>query len=196
MKAMKDLTSEYLLNAVREGDPEAFNEVYYRYERKVYSYAYRFTRSAEEAEELTQDLFVRLWESRLAIDPERNFEGYLYILIRNSFLKTIRKNAKSVIVRFEFTGEEISYSPTDDYINFKDCQQITDRAVGSLSPQVKTAYLLSRHEGRSHEDISRSMDLSKNTVNNHIKKSLSVLRKYFKAYSPDTILLLLLFIFF
>lgn len=193
MNQLYDFTSEQLLTALLTGDSAAFDEIYHRYRRKVYGYAYHFTRCAEEAEELTQDVFVRLWENRAKIEPAKNFEAFLYTLIRNNFLGTLRKKAQAAIFRNETLQEEPSINSTDDYMDFKECQDIAGYAIETLSPQVKVAYQLSRGSGRSHEDISMQMGISKNTVNNHIKKSLKIIRTCFKAYSPETILSLLLF---
>jgi len=196
MKQLDDLTNAQILAAFINGDSTAFNEIYYRYRSKVNSYAYRFTRSVEAAEELTQDVFVRLWENREKVDPSKNFEAFLFTLTRNNFLQALRKKAQSNNFVNEQLREEPAHNSIDDYINFKECQQIAGYAIGNLSPQVKIAYLLSRDNGCSHEDISRQMGISKNTVHNHIKQSLKSLRKSFKLYSPETTLLLTLFLFF
>jgi RNA polymerase sigma-70 factor (family 1) len=195
MATLDNYTNEQLLNAVRMGDCPAFNEVYYRYRRKVSGYAYHFTGSREEAEELTQDIFVKLWETRARIDPLKNFDAYLYTLIRNNFLEALRKKARANIFRKENITEEPYCKPIDDLVDFKECRQIASQAIETLSPQVKATYILSRDNGYSHAEISRRMGISKHTVNNHIKKSLKTIRKCFKKYSPETILSLSLLFF-
>lgn len=192
---LDNYTNEQVLNAVRMGDRPAFNEVYYRYRRKVSGYAYHFTGSREEAEELTQDVFVRLWETREKIDPSKNFDAYIYTLIRNNFLEVLRKKARANTFRKENVAEEPYCNPVDDFVNFKESRHIASQAIETLSPQVKATYVLSRDNGYSHAEISRQMGISKNTVNNHIKKSLKIIRKCFKEYSPETIILLTLLLF-
>lgn len=196
MKDFDKFTSEKLLTAVKAGDCASFNEIYHRHRQKVYGYAHHFARSREEAEELTQDVFVRLWENRSKIDPSKNFEAFLYTLIRNNFLEALRKKARARNFRKEQLENEPAYNSTDNYIDFKECEQIANEAIETLSPQVKIVYLLSRKDGRSHEDISLHMGISKNTVNNHIKKSLGTIRKFFREYSPETVLSLLMMIFY
>ncbi|TDQ07486.1 RNA polymerase sigma factor [Pedobacter metabolipauper] len=196
MENVNDLTNEQLLTSIRLGDCASFNEIYHRYRKKVYGFAYRFTRSSEQAEELTQDVFVRVWENRSKIDSAKNFDGFLFILIRNNYLKALRHSAKESVFNVENLEEEPSNNAIDDYIDLKDCQQIASLAINSLSPQAKIAFQLSRNEGFSHEDISRQMGISKNTVNNHIKKSLGTVRKYMQVYSSETVLSLILLTFF
>jgi RNA polymerase sigma-70 factor (family 1) len=188
-------TNTALLNGLRNGDYDAFNTIYKTHRRKVQGYAYRFVRNTEEAEELTQDVFVQIWESRTKIDPDKNFEAFIYTILRNNFLTALKRKSRfSLFQKAKVADEEESHT-VEDYMNFKDCQVITDQAVQMLSPQVKKAYLLSRIEGCTHEEISARMGISKNTVNNHIKNSLGQIRRYLVDRSPETILpLLLLFL--
>jgi len=191
MKQLDEPSREQLLEKVLMGDGAAFNEIYHRYRLKVHGYAYRFTRCREEAEELTQDVFVRLWENRSKIDPAKNFDAFLYTLIRNNFLEALRKKARATAFRIETIRDEPFCNSVDDYIGFKECQHVSGHAIENLSPQVRVAYLLSREQGRSHEEISMQMGISKNTVSNHLKQSLKIFRKCFKVYSPETILSLI-----
>lgn len=195
MKHLDNLSCELLLTAVRAGDTDAFNEVYRLYRKKVNGFAYRFVRCPEESAELTQAIFVRLWENRLKIDPSRNFDAYLYTMVRSNFLDALKRKSRMFIFKNETSSqEEPSINSTDSYMDFTECRQIALKAIESLSPQVKTAYLLSRDSGCSHEEISSHMGISKNTVNNHIKKSLGRIRSHFNVYSPDTILMIFLFL--
>jgi len=194
MEHLYDYTVERLLIAVQIGNSDAFNEVYCRYRKKVQGYAYRFVRCTEEAEELTQDVFVRLWENREKIDPSQNFDAYLFTIIRNIFLGALRRKAKMNVFRNEMLEDEPMMNSIENYMDFKDCQQLANQAIETLPPQAKMAYMLSRNEGFSHENISSQMGITKNTVNNHIKKSLGHIRKHFNSYSPETIISSILWI--
>jgi RNA polymerase sigma-70 factor (ECF subfamily) len=187
MKHLDSLSIKELLFLIQTGDTDAFGEIYKLYRRKVYSFAYRFVRCAEDANELTQDVFVRLWENRMKINPEKKFEAYLFSMVRSNFLDALKKQARMSVYRTENT-EEPAFNSTESYMDFTECRQIAMNAIETLSPQVKVAYLLSREDGCSHEDISRQMGLSKNTVNNHIKKSLTHIRTRIRYLSPDTVL--------
>ncbi|SDP99842.1 RNA polymerase sigma-70 factor, ECF subfamily [Mucilaginibacter sp. OK268] len=187
MKHLDNLSIKELLCLIQTGNTDAFGEVYKLYRRKVYCFAYRFVRSSEEANELTQDVFVRLWENRMKINPDKNFEAYLFSMVRSNFLDALKKQARMSVYRTA-NAEEPAFNSTESYMDFTECRQIAMNAIETLSPQVKVAYLLSREDGCSHEDISRQMGLSKNTVNNHIKKSLTHIRTRIRYLSPDTVL--------
>jgi len=188
MEKLEDFKNIKLLNALKAGDSAAFNEIYHKYRQKIFGYAYHFTRCREEAEELTQDSFVRLWENRAKVDPEKNFDAFLYTLIRNNFLGTLRKKAREKAYSSENLSQQQSFNATEDELDAKESKQLAQEAIESLSPQVKRIYLMSRNDHHTHEEISQLMGISKNTVNNHLKKSLSIMRKYFKTYSPETII--------
>lgn len=191
MELSHNFTIEQLLVALQIGDSNAFNEIYCRYRKKVHGYAYHFVRCPEEAEELTQDVFVRLWESRTKIDPAKNFDAYLFTIIRNNFLGALRKKAKMTAFKNETLEDDPSLNSIEHYMDFKESRQLANQAISTLPPQAKMAYLLSRDMGYSHENISVEMGITKNTVNNHIKKSLGHIKKHFSNYSPETIISLI-----
>lgn len=195
MEKLDDFNKKKLLNAVRTGDSAAFNAIYHLYRQKIHGYAYHFTRNHEEAEELTQDTFVKVWENRKKIDAEKNFEAFLYTLIKNNFLGALRKKAREKSYQNENCKNEQSFNAIEEQLDVKESKRIAEEAIEQLSPQVKKIYLLSRNDHHTHEEISQLMGISKNTVNNHLKKSLGIMRRYFKTYSPETILSLALIVF-
>lgn len=178
------------LAAMKNGEREAFNEIYHTYRKKVYGFAYRFVRDVTEAGELTQEVFIRIWESRDKIDPEKNFDAYIFSIVRSRFLDALKKKARMTAYLGEQDSEPANDS-TDNYINYKESTQILNTAVELLSPQAKSVFLLSRNTGLSHGEIARDLGISKNTVSNHIKKATHIIRSHFRAISPDTILLLI-----
>lgn len=185
-------TNKALLNELRNGSTDAFNELYKKYCGKVHRYAYRFVRNTEAAEELTQDVFVQIWENRGKINLDKNFDAYIFTILRNTFLLALKRKSRFAVFQKEKVKEESESNGIADYMDFKECHVITNQAIQTMSPQVKMAYMLSRAEGFSHEEISLRMGISKNTVNNHIKNSLGHIRRYFAAHSPETILPLIL----
>lgn len=193
MKHLNTLSVNELLHLIQLDDKDAFGELYKVYRRKVYNFAYRFVRCQEEADELTQDVFVRLWENRMKINPDKNFEAYLFSMVRSNFLDALKKQTRMSVYQ-KTNGGEPSLNSTESYMDFTECNQIAQNAIETLSPQVKIAYLLSREGGQSHEAISKQMGLSKNTVSNHIKKSLTHIRARLRYLSPDTVIPLILFL--
>lgn len=187
-----NLTDDQVLNLVRSGDSAAYHEFYRRNRNKVMGFAFRFLKDKEEAKELTQEIFVSLWEKREKIDPSKNSGALLLVMVRNRFLDSLkRKASQSRYIETEYQIEP-SVSTTDDYINFKDCGEIASLAIHALPKQAKIIYLLSRDNGWSHKEISEHMQISKKTVNNQITKSLRHIRGHFERLSPETALMAIL----
>jgi RNA polymerase sigma-70 factor (family 1) len=185
---LEKFTNEQVLDMVRSGNNFAFHELYRRNRNKVTGFAYRFLQDQEEAKELTQEIFVNLWENREKIDPSKSPEVLLFVMIRSRFLDSLKRKARfSRYVEQEIKAES-HVSSTDHYIDFKDCGEIVSQAIETLPKQAKIIYMLSRDNGWSHKEISDYMQISKKTVNNQITKSTRHIRRYFTLFSPETAL--------
>lgn len=192
MKDIETFTNERLLSLLRSGDSSAFQELYRRNRNKVMNVAYRLLRDQEKSKEVTQEIFIKLWENRQKINPLKNIEGLLFVMVRSHFLDSLKRKAIEVKYLNRQPDEEAVLNSTDLYIDFKECSQIVSRAIDSLPKQAKTIYLLSRDKGWSHEKISEHMQISKKTVNNQITTSTRRIRRYFTQFSPETVLCLLI----
>ncbi|TBO44403.1 RNA polymerase sigma-70 factor [Pedobacter kyonggii] len=186
---VENRTDHQILELVRSGDSSAYHEFYRRNRNKVMGFAFRFSKDKEEAKDLTQEIFVSLWERREKIDPAKKTEALLFVMIRSRFLDSLkRKASQSRYIQREFQVEPFG-SSTDNYIDFKDCGEIASIAIHSLPKQAKIIYQLSRDNGWSHKEISEHMHISKKTVNNQITKSIRHIRSYFTRLSPETALM-------
>jgi len=176
------------------GNVEAFNALYLQYKTKVFRYAFKFVRDKEEAEEITQDIFVRLWKYKVSIDADKDFDAFIYTIARNVIFKEFKRKVKETNFLAEQTTSNIdeSYEPIESFINVKEYAKLAATAVDTLPPQAKKVFKLSREEGRTYEYIANTLDISTNTVHSHMAKSLKHIRKYFNQHVPETILLCIL----
>lgn len=188
------INKKLILIAVKAGNYKAFGQIYNQYYQKVFNYALRFARDKDAAEELSQDVFVKLWENRDKINEDKNFDAFLFTLIRNNFIGALRKKAQEKTYINQRVNVEEGLNTVAQHIDYVDTKKMASEALAKLSPQAKSVYILSREKFYSHEEISECLGLSKNTVNNHITKSIKQLRQHFKIFSPET-LLAALFIF-
>src|ERR1044072_356654 len=90
-----------LTDLVRQGDKHAFEELFCRYQGKVYVYVLKFARDKDIAEELTQDIFIKLWEYTGQLDPARGFSTLLFTIAKNTVLNHVRNNARSTAFKKE-----------------------------------------------------------------------------------------------
>jgi len=179
-----------------EGDDAAFNLVVQEYAGKIYAVALGYIKIVESAEDITQEVFYKMWKGREKMDRIDSLKDYLFIITRNEVLSALRKKGPAYPVGeyLENALEEKDMLPEQAF-SYRQFQHITLTAISLLPPQQKQAYLLSREEGLSHDEIALKMDLSKNTVKNHIVAALNFIRQHIRTHS-DIIFLLLMVLSF
>ncbi|MBS1533389.1 MAG: RNA polymerase sigma-70 factor [Bacteroidetes bacterium] len=160
-------------------DNRSFEAIFHRYKNRVYSYALAIVKSEENAEEVTQEIMIKLWLCREMLDQVDNLDAYVYVIARNKSLNHLRKAAYDMKLMNElksFIPEE--HNNVDDRISVRDHELLLQNAVNSLSPQRKQVYHLSRVEGLSHDEIADRLHLSKQTVKNHLVEALKLIRTH------------------
>jgi len=177
MSNLKNLSDENLLDLLKVEHVSAFEELYGRYWSKLYSNAYNRVRIAEIAEEIVQDFFTSLWINRKSLEVHSSFSNYTYTAIRNLVFKYYQKEYK---LKKYHESHKISLIESDlsteQQIEFNDMKRVLDREVESLPPKCKGVFILSRKEHKSNKEIAALMEISENTVENHMSKALKVLR--------------------
>lgn len=182
-----------LLKSVANSELDAFRRLYEHYLQKVYSYSYFLTRSSEQAEDLTQELFAKIWIKRAELKSIENFDAWLTTLVRNSAYNYLKRNAveQKALRKIQVSQHLESLSVEDSLIN-KEYSKIYQEAINQLPPQQKKVFLLSRNEGLKQEEIASNLGISLNTVKNHMKAALFSIRTYMKSYVSSLLFWLLL----
>lgn len=177
------------------GDEDAFCELYAAYKNRLIYFAMRFLKSREYAEDVFQDAFTVVWQSRRFIDPDASFSSYLYTIIRNRLLNQLRDAANEEKLKESILSQALDY--TDDTkreVMLNDLKFIISRALEQLTPRQREIFEMSREAQLSHKEIAGELGISVNTVQEHISSSLKIIRTYFIKYSgseyTDIILLL------
>lgn len=160
-----------------EGDEGAFEEIFVRYWDVVYSTALRFMKSGEVAEDVTQEVFARLWGKREGLKGVKYLGQYIFRMARNIIFDELRRNVLSGkmddYLRFYFR-ESGNFTYGD--VEVKELRRIIEEAISTMPPKQQQAFRLSRFEGMSHEAIAEEMKISRLSVKNYIVKSLLTLR--------------------
>ena len=177
------------------GDEDAFCELYAAYKNRLIYFAMRFLKSREYAEDVFQDAFTVVWQSRRFIDPDASFSSYLYTIIRNRLLNLLRDAANEEKLKECILSQALDY--TDDTkreVMLNDLKFIISRALEQLTPRQREIFEMSREAQLSHKEIAGELGISVNTVQEHISSSLKIIRTYLIKYSgseyTDIILLL------
>lgn len=166
-----------LLKYIAEGSEEAFRELFDRYKSSFYAVAFRMSRSAYVAEEIVQEVFVQIWLKRQLIAKARNPSGYLMSILHNCVYAHFRKAAKEKRIQelLAETMQEHEAGP-EWVILEKEHRGIIEKIINRLPPQQKMIYKLAKQEGVSREKIANQLNLSPNTVRNHLAAAVDYLR--------------------
>ncbi|WEK18774.1 MAG: RNA polymerase sigma-70 factor [Candidatus Pedobacter colombiensis] len=175
-----DITeNDALLIKLRNGDELAFAQIYNQYRSKMYIYAYNLCKSDETAEEIVQEVFIRLWQKKEQINTDLNFSAYLKKITLNHVLNHLKKVAREKSLQDEvFHYIETIRNTTEDNLLEKELLKTYDEAIANLPPQKKIIYQMSRNEEMSHDQIAEKLNISKNTVKNHMVEATKFIRSY------------------
>lgn len=162
-----------ILGRLARGDAAAFRELFDLFSPKVYGFSLTLTRSVPEAEELVQDVFLKVWLHRSSLRSIDNFEAYLHTVTRNAafnFLKrqAIERKAKSAFAR-QLVLED---SATEQAVIERDYEEMLQGAIQKLSPQQRLVYSLCHIEGLKYEEVAVKLRISKLTVKTHMQQAL------------------------
>jgi RNA polymerase sigma-70 factor (ECF subfamily) len=177
---------------VADGNQKAFEELFYAYHNQLGSYVMRWTKSTLLAEEVVQEVFLKIWINREALKAVERFDNYLYIVSRNHTFNALRQTAKNRLRsrewarHFENDHEHVAENLTEEYMS------LIDAAVARLAPQQQKVYILKRHGGLKYEEIANQLGISPETARKHLAAALKSITSYVKARLH---VMLLLFIF-
>ena len=172
-----------LVERMQQGDTTAFELLFKYYYPGLVVFASNIVLNKDEAEELVQDFFVRLWENRHSLKSDNPLKSYLFTSVKNrsiNFLKSAQVK-KNVIEELKRQMEsEIRYNP--DIYTDTELQQKLKLAFTKLPPRTAEIFTLSRFKGLSNDEIALSLELSKRTVETQISNALKILRKELQNY--------------
>uniref|UniRef100_UPI003D7F2025 RNA polymerase sigma-70 factor n=1 Tax=Pedobacter sp. TaxID=1411316 RepID=UPI003D7F2025 len=158
---------------MQRNDERVLVEVYERYWAKMMIVAFNRLGSQEEAEECVQDVFYKLWKIRHSFSLEKvELSNYLTRAIRNQSFNMLDRRYRERIKSESYipTADINLFSPERQLI-LRELQEQIDNSINALPPQCQLVFKLSRQEGFSNKEISKTLNLSENTVKSHLKKA-------------------------
>ncbi len=172
-----------LVQRLHENDEAAFEDIYCQIHQKIYCFILRYIQDSSNARELTQRFFVRFWEKRHRLSPDKPLEAQAFVIARNLVIDELRKKAreKSFIEYFLSRQETVS-TVTEEAILFDDLQAQFEAVVESLPQRRKEIFKLSRHQGLTYPEIARQLSISPKTVEIQMSKALKVVRAKLSAF--------------
>ena len=175
------------------GDEDAFCELYATYKNRLIYFAMRFLKSREYAEDVFQDAFTVVWQSRRFINPDASFSSYLYTIMRNRILNQLRNAANEEKLKESILSQALDYTEdTKREVMLNDVKSLISHALQQLTPRQREIFEMSREAQLSHKEIADKLGISVNTVQEHISISLKLIRTYLIKYSGSEYVDLLL----
>lgn len=175
------------------GDEDAFCELYATYKNRLIYFAMRFLKSREYAEDVFQDAFTVVWQSRRFINPDASFSSYLYTIMRNRILNQLRNAANEEKLKESILSQALDYTEdTKREVMLNDLKSLISHALQQLTPRQREIFEMSREAQFSHKEIADKLGISVNTVQEHISISLKLIRTYLIKYSGSEYVDLLL----
>ena len=159
-----------LLLRVAGGDEHAFSELFNTHHQLLGTHIYRITGSAELAEEVVQDVFLKIWLSRESLAAVQHFRAYLFVISKNHALNCLRKLAKERL-RQKTIEENAMVLIPEENSGLDAYYSLLDEAIDHLPPQQQKVYLLSRHKRLKYDEIANQMGISRETVKKYLQAS-------------------------
>lgn len=171
-------SGEQYVKLLKKGDMSAFDAIYKEYCHRLYGFVIKFIKQREDAEEIVQEVFLKIWEAREKIDVYSSFEGYLFTMAYNTTINVLRKRMSQdkYVAHLKAIQTIEEADETIDEMEYKELIGKVQSLIYQLSPRQQEIFYLSREKGLTHEEIAEKLNISTNTVKNHLVSSLKFLR--------------------
>ncbi len=184
-----------LLLRVAQGDENAFGQLFKTYYNQLGDFVIRITESETIAQEIVQDVFLKIWTNRHLLRDVHCFKAYLMVVARNYTFNCLKQIARENFRKKEWLNNVLA-SASQSTEDTTDPQMIDliDRAVELLPPQQKRVYILSRREKMKQEEIAKALGVSLETVKKHMVLALRFLKNHLRTHIDLLIFCLIYFI--
>ncbi len=171
-------TEKILLKQVSEGDQAAFARLFHDWHPLLYSYLYRLTESAPMAEEIVQDVFLKIWQTREALSEITSFKAWLFVISRNHALNALQKNMREILRHRTYEREYQATNAREDVPEENASLSLIDEAIDQLPPRRKEVYLLHRHQKLTYHQIADKLGIGRESVKTHLELAVKDITQY------------------
>lgn len=176
------MSEKELIILLKNGDEKAFTTLYRLYWSKVYNFSRLYLSSITEVEEVVQEVFVKVWETRDFLRADDNFKGYLFIITRNLIFNQFRKSFNENAYKLTVLSAAMDYYDMEDELSAADLKEFIKRMVGELPPRQQEVFKMSRVEHLTYKEIATRLNISEKTVERHINEAIKFLKKNIMLY--------------
>lgn len=194
------LNEQDLLDRISNSDETAFMSFFELYVNRVYLFINKLLKDKTESEDLTQVVFMKIWEKRSGLKEVNSISGYVFTIANRTVIDYFRssrnKQQKLVDNNANDHDDTISHNSAEDALNKHEFEQIYAAGLSSLPTKRREIFILSRHEGLSNKEIAEKLGISVKTVENQMTSALSFLKQHFQKHDLGSFLVFLIILLF
>ncbi|MVZ63758.1 RNA polymerase sigma factor [Sphingobacterium humi] len=174
-----------LLLKLREGDERAFEQVYNLYSSPVFGSILKLLKDRDTSEDILQDVFIKVWQSRMEIDPDRSFKSYLFVIAKNKVYNYMRRATLEVQVSAYLAARSAEgYNPVEADMQYAESSEAIRKAIDALPPKRKEVFIFCKIEGHSYQEAAEKLGCSVAAINAHIVKATKSIKTQLKLTNP------------
>jgi len=174
----KCYTEKDLLLLASQGSEAAFAELFHRYKDKLYGYAVKITANPQQAQDMVQDAFLKLWKNKAHLNTINNLDAFVFKTIQNQAINHFKRTARENLLLVQIEQQSSTCeSSTETASNQRAVQHAIHDAVQHLPPQQHLVFKLSKEQGLKLDEIASTLNISRNTVKNHLAVAIKTVRE-------------------
>lgn len=170
------LDEHQLITQLKAGSHEAFTAIYNMYARRLYSFVLAYAGACSEAEDIVQDTFIRLWQSRESIRQTSGLKPLLFTISRNQIITAFRRRVNKPAFEDITVCSDTAETAGTHSLEYQDLRRSVQKALDSLPQRQREIIRLSRQEGLKNHEIAQRLGLSEQTVKNQLSLGLKAVK--------------------
>lgn len=184
-----------LISRLKKDDHDSFQKLFERYSLPLFRFSFSYLKSKEVAEDVVQEVFMKIWNNRKDIKNNTSFQSYLFTIalnaIRKHFNKLSRQNELKHDILFEFSENKSKF---DDRSGYQFLTEKLDELINQMPEKRKEVFIKKKMEEKSLKEIAEECEITTKTVEYHITEAMKFLKKEFEKLKISGIVFFHLFI--
>ena len=188
-------TEKNFAERLRNDDKKVIDEIFAMYHMRIFRFSVAYLKNEDDAYDIVQDVFIKVWESRLSIQPDTNFDAFIFTIAKNTVLSLFRKRLTEQKY-FDYLSQNATSNShdTEEQTDYVFLRQKYQQLVETLPEKRKEIFVLSREKGLTNKEIALRQGISEKTVEDHLTKALAYMKKQLNSYGIWTLLFYFLFV--